>query len=321
VAFFAGAVIFVLAAMYMKVPVAMVAAAMLGSVVGFLMYNFHPAVMFLGDSGSLVLGYLVAILAMSASLKSHATVALLIPVLALGLPIMDTILAVLRRWSRRLPVSQADREHIHHKLLALGFSHREAVIVLYCTCIILAAAALAVASASSVVVGLVLGLLCICGMLAVHFIGAGELLAFFRRVGETLRARGGERLHSAAKRTAFWVRLSRSHDEVAVAMEPYLAALPASGAKILRPGAEDEPIVAVRWKPTGGTGRIEEIFALPSGGRLLLVVEGIEGTASQLPGEVRQALERVFSDMDVDDRGTRVSEEQRGTVSERAAAN
>jgi UDP-GlcNAc:undecaprenyl-phosphate GlcNAc-1-phosphate transferase len=283
------------------------------------MYNFHPAVMFLGDSGSLVLGYLVAILAMSASLKSHATVALLIPILALGLPIMDTLLAILRRWSRRLPVSQADREHIHHRLLAMGFSHREAVVVLYCACIVLAAAALAVASASSLVVGLVLAGICVFGVLAVHFIGASELITFFERIGEMLRARGAEKLHSAAKKSAFHVMLSRSHDQVVEALQPYLAELPASRARIARPGLSHEPIVEIEGKPTTGGGRIEELFTLPGGGRLLLVVEGVEGTASQLPGEVRQALARVFSDMEGEDRGRQAAEDSSGVVSEGAA--
>lgn len=303
VAFFAGAVIFVLAAVYGRLSVAMISIAMLGSVVGFLMYNFHPAVMFLGDSGSLLLGYLIAILAWTGSLKSHATVALLIPILALGLPIMDTLLAILRRMSRRLPVSQADREHIHHKLLALGFSHREAVLVLYAACLTLAAASLAVASASSLVVGLVLAGICVCAMLAVHLIGAGELFAFFRRLGESLRAHGGEKLDSAAKRTAFWLRLSRSPDEIGRALEHYLAALGASGAKVFRHGNRRRPIVDVSWKTAEGTERLEELFTLPSGEKLMLVVEGIEGAGPHLPGEVRTALERVFSDMEGGNRG------------------
>lgn len=302
VAFFAGAVIFVLAAIYGKAAVAILAVAMLGSVVGFLMYNFHPAVMFLGDSGSLLLGYLIAILAITGSLRSHATVALLIPLLALGVPIMDTLLAILRRLSRRLPVSQADREHIHHRLLALGLSHREAVMVLYAVCLALAAA-LAVASTSSVVVGVILGGLCVCGVAVAHFIGAGEMLGFFRRVGESLRARRGERLHSAAKRTAFWLKLSRSPGEVARALEPCLKALGASGATLWGPGSNEEPIMAVKWKPTGGAGCIEEVFRLPSGRKLLLVVEGMESAASELPDEVRDALEGVFRDMEGDDRG------------------
>ncbi len=305
VAFFAGAVIFVLAAVFGRLSVAVVSVAMLGSVVGFLMYNFHPAVMFLGDSGSLLLGYMIAILAWTGSLKSHATVALLIPVLALGLPIMDTLLAILRRLSRRLPVSQADREHIHHKLLAIGFSHKEAVIVLYAACLTLAAAALAAASASSLVVGVVLAGLCICAMLAVHMIGAGELFAFFRRLGESIRARGGERLDSAAKRAAFWLALSESPEQVARSLEQYLAVLGASGARIMRPSDPLEPIVHATWQPTGGHKIIEEFFTLPSGGRLLLVVEGIKGDASQLPDEVRRALGRVFSDMEDGDEGQR----------------
>ncbi|MCD6404209.1 MAG: undecaprenyl/decaprenyl-phosphate alpha-N-acetylglucosaminyl 1-phosphate transferase [Planctomycetes bacterium] len=298
VAFFAGAVILVLAAVYGKISVALAAAAMLGSVVGFLMYNFHPAVMFLGDSGSLLLGYLVAILAMAASLKSHATVALLIPILALGLPIMDTLLAVLRRWSRRLPISQADREHIHHRLLGLGFSDREAVVVLYAACLALAAAALAVAAASSFVVGLILGLLCILAVAAVHLVGAGELAVFLRRIGESLRVPGRERVDSAAKKTTFWLKHSRSPEEVAKALEPYLRALPASGVELREPGAAGKLFMEVKWEETGGAGCIKELFRFPSGRELLLVVEGVDGAASRLPDEVRRELKKVLGTME-----------------------
>jgi len=321
VAFFAGAVIFVLAALFGRLSVAMISVAMIGSVVGFLMYNFHPAVMFLGDSGSLLLGYMIAILAWTGSLKSHATVALLIPVLALGLPIMDTLLAILRRISRRLPVSRADREHIHHKLLAMGFTHREAVVVLYAACLTLAAAALATASASSLVVGLVLGGICVCVMLAVHLVGASEIFAFFRRLGEKMRAHGGERLDSAARGTAFRLKLSRSPDDVGLALEHYLAALGASGARILRPGARPETIVEVTWRPNGAAGRIEEGFTLPSGTRLLLVVEGVDGAALHLPDEVRAALAKVFSDMEADGGGQKgVFAVETGVVSGNLAA-
>jgi hypothetical protein len=314
-------VILVLAAVYARISVAVMTAAMLGSVVGFLMYNFHPAVMFLGDSGSMLLGYLIAIVAMAGSLKSHATVALLIPILALGLPIMDTLLAIVRRWSRRLPISQADREHIHHRLLALGFSHREAMVVLYVTCLTLAAAALAVTSSNSIVVGIVLAAICVGGMLSVHFVGAGEILSFFRRLGESVRAGGRERLHTAAKQTAFWLRLSRSPDEIGRALEPYVRALPASGAAVLRPGYNGgEPIAEFQWKPRVGEGRIEEIFTLPSGGKLVLVVEGIEGAVSQLPGEVRGALERVLAEMDDPNRGRKFRGVTEEIVSDSAAA-
>lgn len=303
VAFFAGAVIFVLAVVYGKLPVAMMSAALLGSVVGFLMYNFHPAVMFLGDSGSLLLGYLIAILAMTASLKSHATVALLIPILALGVPIMDTLLAILRRWSRRLPISQADREHIHHKLLKLGFSHRGAVGVLYAACVLLAAAALAVASASSVVVGLVLAGLCISGMLAVHFVGAGEILSFTRRVGESLRAASGERQHSAVGRSAFCIAQARDWQQALDGLEPYAATLGAVGGKLFRSGVS-EPLAQAAWGDGEAVGQIEEVMELRSGSRIQVVLEGVEGTGTAFPLRLRRALEKVLNEVEGANRGT-----------------
>ena len=221
VAFFVVGVIFVLAGLHSKMSVALTAAAVLGGVVGFLMYNFHPAVMFLGDSGSMLLGYLVATLAIAGSMKSHATVALLIPILALGLPIMDTLLAILRRWSRGLPISQADREHVHHKLLAMGMSHKEAVIVLYCACLTLAAAALVIASANSWLVGVVLGGLCVAVVAVVKVIGATEVVAFLERLGERLRANTQERQAAAEKRAAFLLAHARGWDDVHKALLSY----------------------------------------------------------------------------------------------------
>jgi len=288
VAFFAGSVIFVLAAVYAKYPVALLSAAMLGSVVGFLMYNFHPAVMFLGDSGSLLLGYLIAIFAITASLKSHATVALLIPILALGLPIMDTLLAILRRWSRRLPVSRADREHIHHKLLELGFSHRGAVAVLYAACLALAVGALAVATASSHVVGLVMGGLFVGTVAAVRWVGAHEMAAFLRRLGEGLRAPGGERLEAAAKKSSFWLAHARTYEEVLKALEPVLDELGAARAEIRAAGGQQLAAVALSGRESEGA--FEESFTLEDGKIVVLAVEGVGRRAAHLPGAVRDAL-------------------------------
>ncbi|HVV49928.1 MAG TPA: MraY family glycosyltransferase [Polyangia bacterium] len=123
--------------------------ALAGSIVGFLFYNFNPASIFMGDTGSMFLGFVLATTAMQTNQKASTAVAVLIPCIALGLPIMDTLLAIGRRAIRGRPLFQADREHIHHKLMARGFSHRQAVLVLYGFCIVLGTAALILTYASS----------------------------------------------------------------------------------------------------------------------------------------------------------------------------
>ncbi len=125
---------------------AMLAVILAGSLLGFLRYNFNPARIFLGDSGSLFIGFSLAILSMLSSTKGSAAFAVLIPALSLGLPILDTALAMLRRLLRPFMKSEGngestlrrlrsmflpDRDHIHHRLLALGLSQKEAVILLY----------------------------------------------------------------------------------------------------------------------------------------------------------------------------------------------
>lgn len=140
-----------------RVDVALLSVAVGGALLGFLYYNFNPASIFLGDSGSLLLGYLLSVLSIQSAQKGTTAVVILVPILALGLPIMDTVLAMVRRLLRALRVVQsdpehneyrffvtgsasifrADREHIHHRLLALGLTHRRAVWLLYGVSVVL----------------------------------------------------------------------------------------------------------------------------------------------------------------------------------------
>jgi UDP-GlcNAc:undecaprenyl-phosphate GlcNAc-1-phosphate transferase len=112
--------------------VAILAAALAGSLAGFLLYNWHPACIFLGDSGSLLIGLLIGVVGVQGSLKEGATISILFPILAMGLPITDTAMAIFRRWVRNLPLSSADRRHVHHLLIGLGLNPRQAAVLLYC---------------------------------------------------------------------------------------------------------------------------------------------------------------------------------------------
>ena len=145
--------------------------ALAGSIVGFLFYNFNPASIFMGDTGSMFLGFVLATTAMQTNQKASTTVAVLIPCIALGLPIMDTLLAIGRRAIRGRPLFQADKEHIHHKLMELGLSHRQAVLVLYAFCILLGAAALVLTYASSGQAALLLVVLALVAFLFLRSLG------------------------------------------------------------------------------------------------------------------------------------------------------
>jgi len=102
-----------------------------GAILGFLRFNFNPATIFLGDSGSLFIGFMLSALALAGAEKAPTFVAVAIPVVSFGLPILETMLSIIRRLISGKPIFTADREHIHHKLLQMGFSHRQVVIVLY----------------------------------------------------------------------------------------------------------------------------------------------------------------------------------------------
>jgi len=112
-------------------PVALVGLALAGAVTGFLIYNFNPAKIFMGDSGSMFIGYILAVLSLKSQSKAHAVVSIMVPIIAMGLPILDTTLAFLRRILRHQSIFAADKQHIHHFLLSLGFNQRKTVLILY----------------------------------------------------------------------------------------------------------------------------------------------------------------------------------------------
>ncbi|HWI55195.1 MAG TPA: MraY family glycosyltransferase [Desulfobacteria bacterium] len=107
------------------------AVVLCASITGFLKYNFHPAKIFMGDSGSLFLGYMLAGLSLMGLTKGASVITIFVPVLIFGIPIFDTLFAILRRYINNKPIFQADKEHLHHRLLALGLSHRQTVLVIY----------------------------------------------------------------------------------------------------------------------------------------------------------------------------------------------
>jgi len=159
-ALFALTTMFVVASFNGLVGAATVTIILAGATVGFLCFNFHPASIFLGDSGSLFLGFMLAGIGLLGSQKSPTVIAVAIPIVSLGLPVLDTALAVARRFLRGQPIFSADRAHIHHRLLSLGHSPRRVALLLYSACALLGLSGMLLVNDSAyvAVVLLVIGL-------------------------------------------------------------------------------------------------------------------------------------------------------------------
>ncbi|GIN39816.1 MULTISPECIES: glycosyltransferase family 4 protein [Heyndrickxia] len=110
--------------------IAIMAAIVLASTLGFLLYNFHPAKIFMGDTGALFLGFIISVLSLL-GFKSLTFISLIIPVIILGVPISDTFFAIIRRIVNKQPIGAPDKSHLHHCLLRIGFSHRQVVLIIY----------------------------------------------------------------------------------------------------------------------------------------------------------------------------------------------
>ncbi|MGF2617957.1 undecaprenyl/decaprenyl-phosphate alpha-N-acetylglucosaminyl 1-phosphate transferase [Rossellomorea vietnamensis] len=110
--------------------VAVMASLLLVSTLGFLLYNFHPAKIFMGDTGALFLGYMISVFALL-GFKNITVISLIIPVIILGVPISDTFFAIIRRIVNKQPLSAPDKSHLHHCLLRMGYSHRQTVLIIY----------------------------------------------------------------------------------------------------------------------------------------------------------------------------------------------
>ena len=121
--------------------IAVMTAALAGGIIGFIRYNFNPATIFMGDTGSMFIGYMLAAISVYGAVKTAATVALIVPAIALGLPIMDTAFAIMRRYSNGRPIFQPDKGHLHHRLLAMGMNQKQAVLLMYAITAVLGIAA------------------------------------------------------------------------------------------------------------------------------------------------------------------------------------
>ncbi len=173
IAFFACVTNFVVAELAGNVLTCLVCATLAGGILGFLFYNFNPAKIFMGDCGSMFLGFILACAALlgAGTQKSPTVIAILVPLLAMGLPVMDMLFAIARRFLERRSIFAADRGHIHHRLLDIGITHRRAVMMLYGLSLVFTLVALAIHMGRSWQVGAALLLLCTVLLGAVRFLG------------------------------------------------------------------------------------------------------------------------------------------------------
>ncbi|MDP4118147.1 MAG: MraY family glycosyltransferase [Bacillota bacterium] len=127
----ASASIFFIALINGNLFVTTISVILVGSCLGFLPYNLNPATIFMGDTGATFLGYIMAVMSIQGMFKSYTLVTFVIPVLILGLPIFDTSFAIIRRLIHHKPIMEADRGHMHHRLIDMGFSQKQTVSILY----------------------------------------------------------------------------------------------------------------------------------------------------------------------------------------------
>src|SRR6266849_443588 len=187
-ALFSTLVVFVVAIFSGSSLVSLLTIALAGAILGFLRFNFNPATIFLGDCGSLFIGFMLSALALEgATQKAPTVIAVAIPVVSFGLPILETMISIFRRLISGKPVFTADREHIHHKLLQLGMSDRKVVIVLYAVSAVFALLSLFLLWPTGSTLGLVLAIVGIGVWFGVQHLGYlefGEVRRVARRTVE-----------------------------------------------------------------------------------------------------------------------------------------
>ena len=270
-----------LVAIWLNNPAAAIlAAALAGGLAGFLLYNWHPACIFLGDSGSLLIGLIIGIIGVQGSLKPGAPVSLLFPILAMGLPITDTAMAIFRRWVRNLPLSSADRRHVHHLLIGLGLNPRQAAVFLYCFSSGLCGVVMIGAVYQSEALALILGLAGCLAFLLVLTSRRDELATL--RADLSARLTRGKQERFAAKAT--WEAIQRVElaETVEAVRDILNGAANKLGADHLRLTGEraGQPLFATEGRADGATPAVagpslsgpSATFRLSSGVDLALVV-------------------------------------------------
>jgi len=196
VGLFASASMLVAALVQGNIALAVATVPLVGCLLGFLRYNFNPASVFLGDSGSLLIGFLLACYGAMWSQKTVTLVALMAPVLAVSIPLLDVVVSITRRFLRNQPIFQGDRGHIHHKLLERGFTPTGAVLVMYGVCFFAAVSSLLVGAYHNQYSGLIVVLFSIPAGVGIQYLGYAE----FSKAGRLFLKGGFRRIIDAETR-------------------------------------------------------------------------------------------------------------------------
>lgn len=192
-----------------NVSLAIAVAPLAGALLGFLRYNFNPASIFLGDSGSLFIGFMLGCFGVLWSQKSATLLGMTAPLIALSLPLLDTLLAIVRRFLRHQPIFAADRRHIHHRLLDKGITPRRAALVLYAFCGVAAALSLLQSVFDHRFGGAIVVLFCGAAWLGIQQLGYVE----FDIVGKMLlQGTLREAIHAELCLQSFESRLTKAAD-------------------------------------------------------------------------------------------------------------
>jgi len=174
-ALFSSLVILIISISQGQPLMTVVALVLCGALAGFLRYNFNPASIFLGDSGALFVGFTLAALSVLSAQKATTTVAIVIPILAFGFPVVDTAMTMGRRLISRHPIFQGDNEHIHHMLLARGWSQRRVVLALYGVCTMFGLVAMIFTTTGSKTTGLIMFVVSVAVLIAVGHLRYHEI--------------------------------------------------------------------------------------------------------------------------------------------------
>jgi UDP-GlcNAc:undecaprenyl-phosphate/decaprenyl-phosphate GlcNAc-1-phosphate transferase len=213
-ALFSTMVAFVVALLSGHSLITVMTIALAGAILGFLRFNFNPATIFLGDSGSLFIGFVLSALALAGAQKAPTIVAVAIPVVSFGLPILETALSIVRRLIGGRPVFTADREHIHHKLLQHGMTHRQVVILLYGVSAVFAMLSLFLLWPTGSSLGLVLAVLGIGVWIGVQHLGYLEFGELARVAQRTLNQPQIFVNNLAIRRATEELKVARDYEQV-----------------------------------------------------------------------------------------------------------
>jgi UDP-GlcNAc:undecaprenyl-phosphate GlcNAc-1-phosphate transferase len=217
-ALFSTLTVFVVSLVSGDLLVSSLTLALGGAILGFLRFNFNPATIFLGDCGSLFIGFMLSALALAGAQKTPTLVAVAIPVISFGLPVLETVLSVARRFLSGQPLFAADRQHIHHKLLERGFSQQQVVWILYVVSAACGLLSLFLLYPSGPMVGVVLFVIGVGIWTGVQHLGYNEFVELRRVASRTIEQKRIIINNLAIRRALRVLQKAQTFDEIREAL-------------------------------------------------------------------------------------------------------